>query len=252
MKVDILGYSGSLQTQDTSNTSLLIRSGSTSILVDTSGSPTQALLQHNLNPDILDAIVLTHAHVDHLYALPSLLHNLWMRKRQKELLIVGNPATLVAAKQLYQFFHLDQKTSLDSIIRWSDSCKGIGTIEIESFSLYHRPQMPTQGYTFFDGMVKVAYFPDSAVQKPYPVCAENCQLLIHEVGGLYIDRQALHHEGHSSALEVAQLAKILNAQALLLVHLPPSMAALSAIFDEASSEFPSILMPMEHSSIIVS
>jgi len=252
MVVDILGYSGSMQTQDSSNTSLLITSASTSILVDTSGSPAQALLQRNFNPDLLDAIVLTHAHVDHLYALPSLLHNLWMRKRQKELLIVGNPETLEAAKQLYQFFHLDRKPSLDSIICWADACKQVGDIEIETFSLYHRPQMTTQGYTFFDGTAKVAYFPDSVVQKPYPDCAENSQLLIHEVGGLDVDRQALHYDGHSSALEVAQLAKTLNAQALLLVHLPPSEAIHSAIFEEASGVFPAVRMPMECSSIIVS
>lgn len=201
---------------------------------------------------MLDAIVLTHAHVDHVYALPSLLHNLWMRKRRKELLIVGSPATLETAKQLYRLFHLDRKPSLDSIIRWSDSCKAVGTIELESFSLYHRPQMPTQGYTFFDGSVKVAYFPDSAVQKPYPACAENCQLLIHEVGGLDVDRQSLHHEGHSSALEVAELAMTLKAKALMLVHLPPSDNLRSAIFDEASSNFSPVLMPMERSSILVS
>lgn len=243
MRVDVLGYAGSVQLFESSNTSLVIRDAETSLLVDVSGSPCQALQQHGVDPDLLDAVLLTHAHVDHLYALPSLLHNLWMRKREKPLLIVGSEPTLDQAKRLYCFFHLDSKPSLDSLLRWVTVPSQIGTIHLEAFEVFHRPNMPSQGYTFTTKDRKVSYFPDSTVHKPYPKCARHSDMIIHEVGGLENERESLRHEGHSTALQVARLAKDLEAAKLLLVHLPPQEELHEAILAEAQSVFPQTLLP---------
>nr|WP_321262477.1 MBL fold metallo-hydrolase [uncultured Sphaerochaeta sp.] len=243
MQVDILGYSGSIQTETSTNTSLIVRSETTSILVDTSGSPVQVMLQTGVDPTQLDAVLLTHAHVDHLYALPSLLHNLWMLKRTKPLVIVGSPATLDVAKNLIRVFQLNTKDSLSSIIHWVTQPQRIGDIDIQSFAVYHRPATPTQGYTFIHADSKVSYFPDSAVQKPYPSCSYNSDLIIHEVGGLGKDRDLLHREGHSAANEVAQLVKEVGARKLLLVHLPPDRVLREEILREALTFFPNTVMP---------
>jgi ribonuclease Z len=243
MQVDMLGYAGSIQLSESSNTSLVVREADTSLLVDVSGSPCQALLQHDIDPNLLDAVLLTHAHVDHLYALPSLLHNLWMRNREKPLLIAGSETTLEQAKRLYRLFHLDAKPSLDSLLRWESVPSQIGSIRLDTFEVFHRPTMPTQGYTFTSKEKKVSYFPDSAVKKPYPACARHSDLIIHEVGGLDADKESLHHEGHSTALEVAQLAKDLEAAKLILVHLPPQLELHEAILSEAQSVFPQAHLP---------
>ncbi len=100
MQVDILGYSGSLQTEKSSNSSLLVREDSTSILVDASSSPCQALLKKGVNPDTFDALVLTHAHIDHIYAYPTLIHNLWIKKRSKKLILIGNENSVKMANEL--------------------------------------------------------------------------------------------------------------------------------------------------------
>lgn len=243
MQVVLLGYLGSVQTAESTNTSFIVQTETTSLLVDTSGSPVQALLQNNVDPNLLDAVLLTHAHVDHIYALPSLLHILWMRKRTKPLEIVGSRATLQIARNLIKLFHLDTKESLTAIIRWVEEPRRVGDIDIQAFDVFHRESMPTQGYTLTHNTTKLSYFPDSVVQKPYPSCAKASDLIIHEVGGLGKDQERIHTNGHSTAEEVALLAKELGAKQLLLVHLPPDVHLVQEIEKEAKHHFRSTIMP---------
>lgn len=251
MFIDILGYSGSIQTMESANSSFLIRSETTSILVDVSGSPCKSLLEVNQNPDLLDAVAITHAHVDHLYAFPSLLHNLWMRKRKKPLFIIGNSHTLQVAKDLISLFLLDKKKDLMEILVWNASQSQVGNITIESFPLFHRPLVPTNGFSFSMQNEKVSYFPDSAAQEPYPSCSFGSQLVIHEAVGLDSERDALNSEGHSSGYQAGLLAKSIRAKQLLLMHLPGDEGLQRKIGAEAASIFSNTLMPMDNRRIIL-
>lgn len=70
------------------NTSVLY-SGSKNILVDCGFSVPHAFWQVSQNPDLLDAIYITHIHADHTFGLPALL--LWMRiaGRTRPLRVLG-------------------------------------------------------------------------------------------------------------------------------------------------------------------
>ena len=249
LDVTVIGFSGGLQALDTENTSLIISDGLTSLLVDASGSPVNALLRNGYDPLTIDALVLTHAHVDHLYALPSLLHNLWLMKRTKPLVIMGNAPTIEKARELYRLFRLDQKKMME--IHWvSDACR-IGMIDIKTFPVFHRPKVPTNGYVFAGGGVHVSYFPDSAVTLPYPECASGSDLIIHEAGGLDNDREALREQGHSSGLQAAMLARDLDAKKLLLVHLPGDKQKREDILKEALSVFPDTELAQSNHGYII-
>jgi ribonuclease BN (tRNA processing enzyme) len=70
------------------NTSLLYR-GEKTILVDCGYSVPQALWSLSVDPDLLDAIYITHIHADHSFGLPALL--LWLHEmgRTRPLTIIG-------------------------------------------------------------------------------------------------------------------------------------------------------------------
>ncbi|MBR1919915.1 MAG: MBL fold metallo-hydrolase [Spirochaetales bacterium] len=243
MNVTILGYTGSVQTADSSNTSLLVRTESTSILVDTSGSPCQAMLQAGQDPDSLDAVLLTHAHIDHIYALPSLIHNLWIRKRTKRLLIAGNEYAIEIGRKLFELFRMDRKTDICPIDWHVLPVDRVGDIEISTFPVFHRPHMPTNGFVFSSGKRKLAYFPDSVAKAPYPAPAQGADLVIHESGGLDVDREKLENAGHTSAHMACEVARALEAKRLMIVHLPQDMNQRDMIFQEAERSFSPVLRP---------
>ena len=78
LEVEFLGINGSIQERDSGNTSLIVKSDLVSIIVDVSAN-----IQEAVKSDI-DIVILTHWHIDHVYALPSLLHQLWLKGRKKE------------------------------------------------------------------------------------------------------------------------------------------------------------------------
>ena len=120
MNFAFVGHCGSIQTEQSSNTSLMVREGAHTILIDVSGSPVQAMRKLDVDPVQLDAVILTHSHIDHIYALPSLLHNLWLMKRSRRLAIIANKETLQCAASLCSVFSLEAKNAFFGI-DWTEA-----------------------------------------------------------------------------------------------------------------------------------
>ena len=73
-----LGTNGSMQ-GDEGNTSLLFKGSRGTVLVDASCGLGRAVAAD------VDAVILTHEHIDHVYGLPSLIHQLWLSGRRRAL-----------------------------------------------------------------------------------------------------------------------------------------------------------------------
>lgn len=81
----LLGTGGALQTATRDNTALALVVEDRAVLVDCPGSACRKLLQGGVDPLRLAAVVITHLHTDHVYGLPSLVHNLWLLTRGRQL-----------------------------------------------------------------------------------------------------------------------------------------------------------------------
>ncbi len=245
MKVQFLGMTGSIQSAQSGNMSLVISHSDTKVLVDVSGSPLQSLSLCDVDPLDLTHLFLTHAHVDHLYGLPSLLHQLWLLGRTRELSLIGNRETLGKARQLCAVFSLEEKKDMFPL-NWIVLDEVIQTLHCGDLYLHPFPVshgIPTFGCLFSSAEGSVAYLADSTPLKNYPLLLQKPTLLIHEVGGLDSEREALNGKGHSSALQAAQVAKELNAGRLLLCHLPAQESLYQDMLEEARSIFPSASIP---------
>ena len=100
MKIVFFGTAGAIQSKDNTNVSFSVVEKKLSILVDSSGNPVQYLKREGIDPKKLDILILTHSHTDHIYAVPSLIHNLWLMKRKKPLSIISNQFTINKANEL--------------------------------------------------------------------------------------------------------------------------------------------------------
>ena len=238
MNLTFLGISGGVQSRDSGNVSFFVTEDKTAILVEVSGNPAGELIACGVDPAELDAVLLSHGHVDHIYALPSLLHNMWLLKRSRPLLVFANLETLETARSLCAVFGLDKKSGMFGL-KWTVLPKqaiALGPFILETFPTVHG--VSALGFVFSAGGRKLAYFADTAplTYSPLPVVGVNA--VIHEAGGVEDDEGALNAQGHCSGRQAAlAIGKIsLTRQdppTLFLCHLPPDPEKQVAILAEA-------------------
>jgi ribonuclease Z len=248
MKLQFLGILGSVQAEDSGNVSLVITGGGSSVLVDVSGSPAQLLLRAGVDPLCLDAVFLSHTHTDHLYGLPSLIHNLWLLKRERPLPVYANRETLDRARALCAVFELEAKKGMFPL-QWREAEASVSANDFSSEAGLHsqafrvRHGVPTLGFIFAAQGKKIVYTCDTMPMEEYPAAAAGPDMLIHEAGGTEDNREKLLAGGHSSGADAARAAKSLGANRLFLCHLPPEKENRAAILAEARSIFHAAEIP---------
>jgi len=243
MKVTFLGISGGVQSPDSGNVSFLVTEGKISVLAEVSGSPAGCLAACGEDPVELDAVLLSHSHADHLYALPSLLQNMWLLKRSRPLPIFANAPTLETARMLCAVFGLEKKPSMFRI-EWTvfpEQAMALGPFILETFPTVHG--VPTSGFVLSAGGRKLVYFADTAPLTDHPPSASGANAVIHEAGGVEAGESALNVQGHCSGRQAALAARKISLPdqdppTLFLCHLPPDPEKRAAISFEARLLYP--------------
>src|SRR6185437_11708448 len=104
--VIFLGTAAALPTSDRGNTALAIpaEAGSSGLLVDTGGDIYPALCRVRLAQDELSDLFITHAHIDHIGSLPSLIESYRLGGRHAPLHIFGLPEVIETVRQIVEIF----------------------------------------------------------------------------------------------------------------------------------------------------
>lgn len=264
LKLIFLGVNGSLQDTDSGNTSLLVTGKEGSLAVDLSCN-----LAAVVNAGV-DAVILTHEHIDHVYGLPSLLHQMWIAGRGKALNIHVPQGLEQLADGLIHLFGLREKKNMFEIRLRTEPVFCVGTMKVTTFPTDHTEM--SIGVVIEDGMEggmgdgmedtiedvmkdvrsKLVYTCDTRPLRDIPSFMEGAQVLIHEASGLFKDEEELLRKGHSSGADAGKMARELGVDKLYLCHLPRGEEAKFQILREAKMVFGESFIPEVLGEIAVS
>jgi ribonuclease Z len=221
--VHLLGTGASISDPHRTTTMLAFSdaaAGST-LAVDCGGDLVQRLLAAEIPLGTLDALVVTHAHPDHVSGFPLFMEKVWLSEREQALPVCGIENALAQTRRSWDAFapvHADwdvppidwrtvahaPDTTLWDGAPWHVTAAPVDHGDMPNIGLRveHRPS----------GSV-AAYSCDTAPCEAVVTLARGADLLVHEANGV--------GDTHSTAAEAASIARHANAEALLLVHLPP-------------------------------
>jgi len=228
MQITFLGTGSAEPTATRQNLSILVEVEGKLILIDCGNSPAQNILKVGRKLEMLTDIIITHTHTDHIYALPSLVHSMWLHggiKEGKKLNIHAQNDAIEVGKKLIQLFDLENKRCAVEIT-WnilnqsvSDNIQaGLKVWSFHFFKVTHAG-IPAIGVSMknHEGE-KIIYSSDSIIdQNIENQIDKNVGVLIQDCGSKTTGTKA-----HAGAKEINELIiKHPDLKKVYLVHFPP-------------------------------
>lgn len=223
-RVIFLGTAAALPTGDRGNTTLALMGDPSEpgLLIDCGDGAYRSLLRAELGPDAIGDIFITHAHIDHLGGLPSLLESFRLAGRKRPLRIYAIPETMEIAKKLLEAFAFE--LTLDS---WTfpvslttvdeDSALTFLGVAAQIYRMEH--SIPSAGIRLNLPGGALAYTCDTQPNAKIAQLGHEARLLITECTTLQQNVSMARRSKHMTALECGQQATGCGAESLALVHL---------------------------------
>lgn len=220
-RIVVLGSGPALASATRDNTFFLIDSAAGSLLIDCAGSPFHKLLKAGVDPERLKGVILTHAHPDHVYGLPSLVHELWLYGRREALHIYANGHTHGVVRTLLDAFELREKP-VPLELHFIPSEETFLLLETELYAVYSSPvrhQVPTNAVRFasrVNGKVAV-WSSDTSPCRELVSLARGAELLFQECSVEEL------HPFHCTPEQVGELAGEAQVGEVILAHCHPNL-----------------------------
>jgi len=233
-RVIVLGSAAAVSTGTRDNTFLAFESQKDLILLDCGGSPYHKLLKAGLNPKHLKGVILTHAHPDHIYGLPSLIHHFIMTKRTAPLPIYANKATLRVVKGILGIMGLKRDFLVLTEIPEEESHIVVDNEEYAIQTSPARHVIPTVAVKISARLsgASVVYSADTAPCPELLALAREADFLFQECSA------AREIRGHTTPWQAGKLAQWCGVKRLVLIHLGTSLAEESSrVLDEVRAYY---------------
>ncbi len=247
-----LGTASALPTTERANTLLAVTTDAPGkgLLIDCGGCVYTRMRQAGIGPDALGDLFITHAHIDHIGSLPSLIESLRLGGRTAPLRIWALPEVLAVARRLLQLFEFE--LTLD---RWPfevslhpvENGERLRLGDFDALALRMDHAVPSSGLRLALPKGPVAYTCDTQPAAAVLELARGARVLITECTFLREHEQLARMTKHSTALEAGQEAAESKVEILALVHLGEGDGWTSeAAQAQAGSAFAgTILMPRD-------
>ncbi len=231
MRVDVLGCAGSRPGGGQACSGYLVTSGSTLILVD-AGFGVASRLTGLLDPGDLDAIVVSHRHLDHSIDVLGLFRSLWAGEA-----VVPVFAAPEVEESLTRLVGDHRRADWDRVLPWTTVTPGdtwrVGDVDLSAFASDH--PVPTVSLRIADPSgATLCYSADSGGGADLVDCARGADLFLCEAtwqtgtagdGG----------DGHLAAADAGRIATDAAVGRLLLTHLRPDLDPATSVAEAAAT-----------------
>jgi len=224
MKLTIAGSGDAFGSGGRLNTCFLLETAKATLLVDCGASAMPALKKQGIDPNRIEAIVLSHLHGDHFGGLPFLLLDAqFLSRREQPLLIAGPPGTRARLDALLEVF-FPKSTGSKWRFAWrvEEIAVGIETDllghSLSTAEVIHQSGAPSTAVRVSDGEKIFAYSGDTEWTDALGPMAANADLFICECYG-YAGKIAGHITWEILKSRLADL----GAKRTMVTHMNPSV-----------------------------
>lgn len=230
MPFQFFGTSGAIPSAARDNTALVFYSLDEVVLVDCSGSPYQKILKAGLDPMRVSSLIVTHRHVDHLYGIPSLAHNMGLAGRRATLHVYALPETMRVLRGFMDLFPLEEQMPYRIELHEFPPKERHPVLQAKGFCIQSTPVKhgaPNVGLRVeFDSSQErgvVVYSCDTSPCPSLIALARGADILIHEATFLHSEAARAASDGHTTGYQAGEVAAQTGVKRLILCHFADSL-----------------------------
>jgi ribonuclease Z len=249
LEVLFLGVGAALPMPGQTNSSFLLRTGDTTILIDCGPAILQQLAAVNVSPGDITHVYITHRHGDHALGFPMLM--LWWaisapKDRPCPTTIASDITFQTLDLLMHGVYGMDIAQLTDTAPRVSlphdrpSDCWLTPAIRLLTWPMRHTEFAPDLGARFEVDSKAVAFTGDTFPNDNIVKLAQDADLLVHDssYSATLNPEYAAGTFGHSTAQISARNAATANAKHVALVHIDAMYEGQQKIFlEEARREF---------------
>tara|TARA_B100000530_G_scaffold330868_1_gene274816 strand:- start:31 stop:864 length:834 start_codon:yes stop_codon:yes gene_type:complete len=240
--ITLLGTGSPIPDPNRAGPATLIQAGEENYLVDAGRGVLMRLAAAGCGANMLDAILITHLHSDHITDLNDVITSAWITSftEQKPLEIVGPRGTKEMVKRLLHFLSFDIKYRIDHhedleeppAVNVTEIESGVvelkGNMKISTEPTDHRPVDPTVAFRFDYGNYAVVVAGDTLPCAGLDKLCSGANGLVHTVirkdiiENIPVQRLQDVCDYHSSVEQASQTAERAGIETLVLTHYVPA------------------------------
>jgi ribonuclease BN (tRNA processing enzyme) len=214
-----------------------VRSPDSNVLLDCGASSLIAMRRFGVEPNDIDAILVSHLHGDHFGGIPFfILDGQFLSKREQPLLIAGPPGIEARVRQAQEALfagssQTEQKYEIH-FLEWHDRQQAdIGGISVTPFEVVHASGAPPFALRVEIDRKTMAYSGDTEWTAALVEAAEGTDLFICETN--FYDKKIKFHLDYETLMVHR---RELNCRRLILTHMNSEMLARLPSLDVEAAE----------------
>ncbi|MBI4505824.1 MAG: MBL fold metallo-hydrolase [Chloroflexi bacterium] len=186
MRVQFLGSGDTFGSGGRFQTCILLEAGAGRYLVDCGASSLIALRRFGVEPNTIDAVLLTHLHGDHFGGIPFLVLDAQLvSKRERPLLVAGPPGTPERIRQAMEVLFpgswaARRRFALELRELEPGRAQPVGALKVTPYVVEHPSGAPALALRIACGGKTVAYTGDTAWTDALIAASQGADLLIAE------------------------------------------------------------------------